>query len=428
MTPETLTYPLPTDRVEVQTIQLTSPLLRIGGAVQSLNPFEYVQSSNRVYIPHADLLARELYQRGKLNEYIDRINRREEIEPLLKTVFGDDWANLKSSDGRSIFPIQLQKWTNDCIRDLRPMIRNSMGQLYIPGSSIKGAIRTAITYYLVKHGHECKISTPVAQQPSELENKIRERMQEHDFKKNKKKQIELDDQILINPLFTDYRLTYENRQIEVERGANTDFMRSIKISDSTPLFPQTTDKTRQDNVGIAAAVTVSSHLEDNKAKRRATIHAEMVRNANATFTIRLDREFLSWFEHQQGMKLPFNSIADVINICQEFAQDIWDEERSYWNSINNNTRDNHQLDFDNLRILYKQETCPYKLRLGWGIGMTGTTIALALSEKIRQEIRDACGLAAPGFNAPKSRRTVSNSNNAKTKYALGWTKLELINK
>ena len=91
--------------------------------------FRSVQSVSRVYLPHADLLARALYDRGRLNDYIDRINDRQEIGTLLKNVFGDDWANIKTQDNRSIFPAQLQKWTDNQITELRPMIRNGMGQL-----------------------------------------------------------------------------------------------------------------------------------------------------------------------------------------------------------------------------------------------------------------------------------------------------------
>jgi CRISPR-associated protein Csm5 len=153
----------------------------------------------------------------------------------------------------------------------------------------------------------------------------------------------------------------------------------------------------------------------------------MVRLANTTFTITLDRQLLSWFKHQQGMKIPFDSVSDLINICQEFSQDIWDEERYYWDAISNNPDRDHQLDFDDIRTLYKPEDCPYKLRLGWGTGMTGTTISLALSDDIRQEIRDVCGKYRPDFNAPKSRRTVANKS-GEIEYALGWAELELINK
>jgi CRISPR-associated protein Csm5 len=421
------TYPLSTTDVEVQTVRLTSPLLRIGGAVSMLSPFEYVDFSGAVYLPDADLLARELYQRGRLNDYLDRIKDRQEIGTLLKQVFGDDWVGLKSPDDRSIFPIRLPKWAEDRITDFRPMIRNGMGQLYIPGSSIKGAIRTAITYYLVKH--HARFHTPKEQQPSELELKIRDKMNAPEFQR-KFTHASFDDRLLIDPLFTNYQLHNRDREIAAKQGPNTDFMRAIKISDSAPLIRKNvklkSGKTRPDNTAIAGAATVSSHYGDDKSKYRATIYAEMVRLANTTFTIRLDRQLLSWFKHAGGMKIPFDSIDELMEICREFTQDLWDEEHDYWNAVNNNPDRNHQLDFDDIRTLYAPETCPYKLRLGWGTGMTGTTIALALPNQLRQEIRDACGIAAPGFDAPKSRRTVAN-NNGELKYALGWTKLDIVN-
>jgi CRISPR-associated protein Csm5 len=422
---QSLTYPLPTTDVEVQTVRLTSPMLRIGGAVSMLSPFEYVDFDGAVYLPDADLLAHELYQRGSLDAYLDRIKNHQEIGTLLEQAFGNDWAEIQSSDGRSIFPIHLPKWTDDNITKFRPMIRNGMGQLYIPGSSIKGAIRTAITYYLLKYKNRFKI--PQAQQPSELERRIREKIVVKEGAKPSLngKPSELDDKLLINPLFSDFTITYQGRTFTGEHGkeSNTDFMRAVKISDSAPLIGE------RDNIAIAGEVTVSSYSGDDKAKYRATIHAEMVHLANTTFTITLDRQLLSWFQHQQGMKIPFNSVSDLINICQEFTQDIWDEEHNYWNAISNNSdREYHQLDFDDIRDLYEPKDCPYKLRLGWGTGMTGTTISLALpDDQLRQEIRDACGKPAPGFDAPKSRRTVANKS-GEIEYALGWTKLELINK
>jgi CRISPR-associated protein Csm5 len=435
---QSLTYPLPITDVEVQTVRLTSPMLRIGGAVSTLSPFEYVDFGGAVYLPDADLLTRELYQRGRLKDYLDRIKDRQEIGTLLKQVFGDDWAGLKSSDGRSIFPIRLPKWTEDKITDFRPMIRNGMGQLYIPGSSIKGAIRTAIAYYLVKH--HALFKKPQKKEASELELQIRAKMNAPEFQR-RFTHASFDDRLLIDPLFTNYQLNYQLQAITARQGPNTDFMRAVKISDSAPLIRNNvklkSGKIRPDNTAIAGAVTVSSHFKKEeavgdedpvaKSKWRATIYAEMVRLANTTFTITLDRQLLSWFKHEQGMKIPFDSIDDLIEICREFTQDIWDEEHDYWNIVQNNPDRDHQLDFDDIRTLYVAETCPYKLRLGWGTGMTGTTISLALPDQLRQEIRDACGIAAPGFDAPKSRRTVAN-NQGELKYALGWTKLELINK
>jgi CRISPR-associated protein Csm5 len=421
----TFSYPLPTTDLEVCTIKLTSPLLRIGDRINSLSPFEYVQSGNFVYIPDADLLARELYHRGFLKNFLDHIQNKENLTPLLEKAFGTDWAKATGQNDCLLFPTRLHKWTDDQITDLRPMLRNGFGQLYIPGSSIKGAIRTAIAYHLLSHGNRCQVPTP--QRPSALELKIREKMQAPEFQRSKYSHARFDDDILIDPLFTSYQLEYRSRSVATKFGPNTDFMRAVKVSDSAPLLEKSVKlkngKTRRDNLAIAAAVEVSSHFGDDKAKHRATIYAEMALRANTTFTISLDLQMLSWFQHQQGMKIPFNSIDELLRICQEFAQDQWDAEHDYWEAITNNAHRDHQLDFDDIRTLYEPEVCPYKLRLGWASGMNGTTIGLCLPEDLRRDIRDQCGIKAPGFDAPKSRRTVANAQ-GEIKYAPGWVKLE----
>lgn len=54
------------------------------------------------------------------------------------------------------------------------MICNGMGQLFIPGSSIKGAITTAIAYHLLKHGDRYQI--PSSKQVSEIEKTLRQKL------------------------------------------------------------------------------------------------------------------------------------------------------------------------------------------------------------------------------------------------------------
>ena len=87
---------------------------------------------------------------------------------------------------------------------------------------------------------------------------------------------------------------------------------------------------------IVTEVIVSSHQKDFKAKYRASIFVVMVRNVQAKFEISLDREMLSWFKHRQGMQIPFRSVDDILNICQDFGQEQWDSEYDYWQDVKNN--------------------------------------------------------------------------------------------
>lgn len=408
-------------------IRLESPLLHIGSSVSRLNPFEYVQTSSKVYLPNTEALAKAFKKQGGrfLDDYIQAIEERRDITNLLIQAFGEQWQNATDTNGEPVFPKSAisQKITEERITDLRPMIRNGMGQLYIPGSSIKGAIRTAIVYHLLKHADKYKL--PSNKRVSEIEKQLRNKL----GKISVHQQKFLDDDLFMESLFSDFTLTYQDRAF-IGRSQNTDFLRALKVSDSEPLIERkiTTKQGKQIplNIPIVAEVIVSSRFSDYLAKYKASLYVEMVRNIHTQFTLTLDTEMLTWFKHKQGMTLPFCNLEELINICQEFAQDQWDYEHDYWNDIKNNPRaSGKNLDFSYVREIYAPEQCPHSLRLGWGSGMTGTTVDLLFDDELRETIRDTCGLKAPNYEAPKSRRTVVNQKQ-EIRYVPGWIKFRIL--
>jgi CRISPR-associated protein Csm5 len=410
------------------TIQLSSPMLHIGSEVQRLSPFEYVATPKFVYQPNAEVLARSLYQQGRLQDYLNVIKHRESILPILEQAFGENWPLAQDANGQSIFPkvTRSLSWADQhSISDLRPMIRNGYSQLYIPGSSIKGAIRTAIAYHLLKHADQFQV--PKQNRISAIELQLQQRMGSL-----RQKAKFADDALFMDALFSDFELVGDRSN--VRNGPNTDFMRAVKVSDSEPLIEQKvtlkTGKHRFDNLPITAEVLVSSRYADYRAKYRASIYAELARSVQTRFTITLDRPLLNQMRHQQGMKIPFNSVADLLQICQAFAQDQWDAEHDYWQDVQNNPNQRDQngtirnLDFAAIRDFYEATTCPYALRLGWGSGMNGTTVGLLLDDQLRSQLRDTCGIKAPGFEAPKSRRTVVSSDGT-IRFVPGWVKFKV---
>ena len=187
---------------ESKYICLTSPILHIGSEVSQLNPFEFVVAGNKVYLPNSDLLAKELLKRARLQDYLKAIEKREPIGNLLKQVFGDTWWQVKSED-RLIFPKNKtsQKWTDKLIANLRPMIRNGFGVLYIPGSSIKGAMRTAIAYHLLKY--QDKYNVPQQQRVSEIEKELRIRLDNGELQRKPKSASQ---SLFMDSLFTNFNL------------------------------------------------------------------------------------------------------------------------------------------------------------------------------------------------------------------------------
>jgi len=420
---------------ESQKIQLISPILHIGSAVSKLSPFEYVQTSRKVYLPNQEALAKALHKQGGsyLNDYIQVINNRDNLENLLEDAFGEQWWDTKDENEELIFPKQAisQKLTEERITDLRPMIRNGMGQLYIPGSSIKGAIRTAIAYYLLKHSD--RFNVPEQCKVSEIEKKLRGRLGQLG---NKHKQKFADDDLFMEKLFSDFELIYQGEKVQGKTSLpNLDFMRAITVTDSEELIIKDKEYNEQGkpifyNLPVTAEVITISHWEDWKGKYKAPIYAEMVKRVRTKFTISINKQILSNFNPQN--KIPFQTIDDILKICKEFAQDQWNEECYYWQQIKNNynakdnNRQNINLDFENVRDIYKKEKCPFNLRVGWASGMNGTTVNLLFDKEFRKEIRDNCSpRKAPGFEAPKSRRVVAISSR-EIKFVPGWVKFKVL--
>jgi len=418
--------------LKVGKYQLISPIVHIGSEVSKLNPFEYVATSSRVYFPDREALGQVLQKAGKLTEFIRCIEQREDITTLLKNTFGDRWLETKTTEGNPVFPDyrSSRRWTQERITDLRPMIRNGFGQLYIPGSSIKGAIRTAIAYYLLKYAKTFNV--PQEKRVSSIEAQLRQNL--GDLKYRAKF---MDDSLFMDELFANYELTYQGRLVPVQErpNPNTDIMRAVHVTDTAPIkeFQRKNQRGQAvpHNQSVVAEVLVTSHFSDDKAKYRASIYTEMVRNVQVQFEITLDTKLLRCFEHRQGMKLPFQSLEDLLKICAEFAQDQWDGEHDYWQNVEDNARakdTNGQaidLDYENIRKFYAPEKCPFTLRLGWGSGMTGTTVGSLLDDKLRSQIRDTCGIAAPNFEAPNSRRTITNFDR-EIQLVPGWVKFKLV--
>lgn len=410
---------------DTRQVRLTSRILHIGSAVSKLNPFEYVKTQKFVYLPDQDELAKALRQRGFLNDYIARIEQQDEIITLLEDALGDNWPMALGTEGRPIFPKALRNvnWAGTAITDLRPMIRNGFGHHYIPGSSIKGAIRTAIAYYLLKYSDRYHV--PQTSRISTIETRLRESMGELRHKAKF-----ADDRLFMDELFANFGLTYQGQEVRTRKGPNTDIMRAVLVSDSEQLIEQKIEREGQRpsfrNLPVVTETVVSSRFPDYKAKFRASIYTEMVFNVRTQFTLSVDHEMLNWFRHNRGMALPFNSVDDLLLICQDFAQEQWDFEHDYWATIGNNPNaQGKNLNFDFINEFYDPEACPYTLRLGWGSGLRGTTISLCLAEEMVREVRDTCGLKAPGFEAPKSRRTIMNSK-GEISYVPGWVKLETL--
>jgi CRISPR-associated protein Csm5 len=171
-------------------------------------------------------------------------------------------------------------------------------------------------------------------------------------------------------------------------------MRAVQVTDAEPLLEKKVVNKQGHsvffNLPVAVEVIFVATFRTGKLNTKRLSLRRWYGMSKTHFTIRLDQTMLSWFRRSQGIEIPFQTVDDILKICQEFAQDQWDEEHYYWQNVKNNpnARDtNNQvinLELSAIRNFYEAEDCPYKLRIGWASGMTGTTVNLVFDDDFKK--------------------------------------------
>lgn len=293
------------------------------------------------------------------------------------------------------------------IRYPKPFIRDGQFRPFIPGTSVKGAIRTAILYSIVNRD-EVKLNefrSYVKKKLDEIERRSQDKRMDSWTKENQKKwfsQIFMDD-ILIRFNLPPSRIQY---------GPNTDILRCLKISDSLN-YP---DRLRLEDVMLMSLR--SGRVPYNK--NDTILNVECIPpGVNLEFTLSIDKDILKLFQKQN--KLPFNNLDDIIGMIKEFCKEQWDEEWDFFDWL----KDSKDVSLQQIRSFYDPDYNS-AIRIGWGSGLLGTTLDLLLTSESRERLRNLLFINRDD-EAPKSRRmTVSRvEDRLEAQMPLGWMLLRM---
>ena len=362
-------------------------------------------------------------------------------------------------------------------------MRSGLEQHFIPGSSIKGAIKTAVLYDNVK--------TRIAEGSLDLDAFVEKQIKQYQRKhgnRNKKKFRERFAEDLLKDAFQSVhpkeRSPNRRRQPETD-GQFKDIFRAIKVKDAMieetsidlnrfaevithpssqratlkslagneiqlPIDKIITNLKRGDWIEIDTFEekdgdqTVSTYVKvDEPTFSRVkfedilftTLSGKQIVEKNVgkntrfecfsgriPIEISIDREILESFTRADA-KLPFSDIDSLMNLCQNFAQAQWDDEQKF---LTNHTSSGN-INLDKIDAFYtdSKNKNGATLRIGWGTGMLGTTVTLLLDEltrvKLRNEVISVDRRDRPQ-PAPKSRRFVLE--NGQPTFPLGWIELK----
>ena len=275
--------------------------------------------------------------------------------------------------------------------EIREAIKDVFGRPMIPGSSIKGAIRTALLWDLISDDNK------------ESQNDLKEQVQRRTNRSWVGQPIE--------------------RRV-LGKDPNHDLMRVVQVSDTAPIPIETLE------MGVAWTVTLNRDGElvpKREGNREYKTFVEQIRAEQTfDFSIKIDK---SLFGQREKRELGFSEqqekviCDDLAAACNWISADLADAEASFF--------DTYRLDeivnfYD--ALVQQIENLPdgaFILPIGWGTGYRTKTVTELLTkdnDDLMRDLRERYRLGRrhhPKF--PKSRRVLYDRQRPKS--PLGWVQI-----
>jgi CRISPR-associated protein Csm5 len=278
---------------------------------------------------------------------------------------------------------------------IRPFIADPLLRPYLPGTEIKGAIRTAVAWWLLRQKNLAA-----------LRQKLLQRLPQH---QPSRRELVQAGQWLEQSLFGS--------------DPNHDILRSLRVQDSTPVEPE-----RLKVFPVIVAVRTNKGLQwlqSPRGEERRSRYTDDHRQAVANFCECLDGSvsgvkltvisdtFLSDGEIERGeVKLSVpeelgweetkrQAVANWGTACNELAKEVAESERNWWKEVKDATRDigaktvaaRMERFYDELsnRIKAESDEAVF-LNIGWGGGWRTKTVVELFGDEAVQDVVSRYGL------------------------------------
>lgn len=282
--------------------------------------------------------------------------------------------------------------------EIPEVVHHPDGSVYIPGSSLKGAVKLALTWHVLRNNRNLL---------EEFRKRVQEDIKNH--KKNHKRTFYGTNEFL-NGLFR-----FD------PRGINTDYFRFLRISDSQTLKTQVVVH----DVGIFYVARPNSHPK--------TFSLEFVPiNRDFVFDVRFVKEeydyFLTHVRKHYRVELP-KSIEEIFSIVNEFYSEVFKFERERFEKAKENFKglDTSKIEERFQKIEKVLQNKKYVLiHVGYGGGLMANSLFILLDEETRKQVRNIIK-DHKDDEAPLTRRYLvqSENNSYRVISPIGWCALWL---
>ena len=292
------------NRIDHAQLSLTivSPTNIEGPEKLTTKDYMYNYDAGEVYLLNNYEWFRFLARHNKLAEF-ETYMQNEMVRPNGRTMY--DWAKntigasqlTKDVLGPAIGSIMKSSIYNEgrknSLNDITPQIRGANGEVYIPGSSIKGVIDSAIISYMLRR--DARFRAAVQQKLKELLYKYR------DFQYDKRRFKREFNSILreVNKLIDcNIQVLFKNSEKRVN-GILASAFRGVSVSDAMPIESIKTEVLKKEDTCI-----------DEDGTHEISVHRECILpNQKFSFTVTLDTSMTK--------EIGITSVDQVLAILQE---------------------------------------------------------------------------------------------------------------
>lgn len=390
-------------------LTLLTPL-HIGAEREGATPLNLILYQDKSYVINEERLFGFLNEKTLLDSFLNEIEEKE--DKFVLTNFFKDKNLLEEGILKKVRRYSLNNPANLSPDKIKPFVRNGYARPYIPGTSLKGALRTAIMWKILKElkeNNEPRFKEKIVQFIEEKLNfyekkPYKEKRRQQDWVK--KTFFSRGWPGLLELIFQGFRLPGAGFRYD----AHTDILRVLKVSDTNSL-----DK---DSLTLKK-VEVLSKVGERYKLNKPTYLETIPQGKELNFSLKIDEELLENFrkenQNRKDTLLPFESIKAIIGnplqAAREFTENLREEKKEAYFS---------QLGLSSfIPDLNIKEA---NLRLGWGSGLLGTTLVTLLDEPLRQRLRNLLFTNRGQEIAPKTRRVIVE--NYQPTSSLGWVRLE----
>ena len=351
-------------------VTVLSPLHIGSGGSHLLPNLDYYETKDHIVVIDADALLAELDATGEV------LPVQFDLPALVRLVHQRGGADALGRAARYTLP------RVEGVREIVPQSKDMFGHAYLPGSSLKGAIRTALAWAMLKNNEIQVDRRDLGNNPRYADDPLLERLFGSD--------------------------------------PNHDLLRALQISDTGALAKRGLELSRVQLYNLTGNPGQTTFAP----KKGFEFFVEtMTRGSVLRGQVRFDEFLLS---EPQARKLGFGQrtkyVRDWLKHCNDFAKTLIARERAFFSQ--QGLREIVTF-YDGLAKTADELSNGGHgslLQISWGTGWTAKTVSTALSEELITQVRREFRLGRSGqIVFPKTRRVVIREERPES--VMGWVKI-----